>query len=424
MKITSEMKIAEVIKRIVDLPPLEVIEGKEIDPRRAVLCLQSEYGVIDAKKSMKTDPPIEYIGTKELKDCIFVSIQNECQEFFFSHIDSTLSKNLFNFDEFKKPFKELRVTLIGGRVTVGESKITLRNIVRELLELASKFQVTIIGQRILNHNENHEDINKRANIYDLVCLASQTLFLYLYGYRLNTAFFDIKFPGGNCFLEGHKLTETADRQLIGFLFALVKVSGKMPEMTLRMIEQKCPQIRPDVAKASINFYKLLSYVMTPKGYFYLSNTGFNQQTASLSNFVVKLSTGELIRAPQHTPSFREIERRAYSMDGEVPKQFLFYANGYRIIPKFSNTFAKKYLMAKHLIENSEYIQRDHSEHDPRSDMLLDLMYYNKAAEKDPLSLDQHNVSLLKNFFAAFWAKQCKPISSEVTDVIISYSIGK
>ncbi len=438
----------EIIQRIMALPPVEEKGFLPVDPRSTLLCLQAEYGILDSK--LQGEYPIKYIGTKELYDCLFVVIKNESNEYFFIHIDSSMMGNyLAGIQEFKKPSSRLEVMLIGGTPPPAKNDPLYKEIlsdgilffiVTELIQLANSHTITVVGQRLLQHNYqappkyNRIDemltVRNKKQIYQRLCEAVQILYLYLHGHYFNSAFIDIRFPTPDSLDREIKCDRVKAKQIAAFVMAISDVCGKMPVITVAQIDKNCPEIKLDKTKhkAQVNFYQRVSDTMSIEGAKILNIAGFGNTGNILTDFVIELETGQVFSIPRHTKTYNETLRDARRDSfGDINQQsFLFFSGQrYQPIPQTSTKFEQQYAQVAKLIQESKYTSSTGDAKDDRvvSTMYLNLFHFRKKWGNQVPSLRAYNVALLCDSLEAIFATNRVGLKKSQISLISDYATG-
>lgn len=403
--------------------------------------MQTEYGILDYSES-HGEHPIEYVGTKELYDCIFILIKNESKECFFTHIDKEMKKNFFTaLNQFKKPTSQLEIILIGGMPPIYsevDSQNILKNIVKELIVLANRYEITIVGQKLINHNhlqieknfiEKGEStgtlvVQNKPQIYQNFCRAVLRLFLLLHDKNFNSAFINTRYPSPDSLNREIMLTAEKRQQMIFFVFALIDVHRQMPIKALKLIEQKCPEIKSThkgqkKTQGEINFYQQVSNTMSAIGAEALSAATFGKTSSILTDFVIELKTGQVFSIPGYVKTYNEELRIARGYDTSTNKTFLFFSGQhYQPIPALKEPFDMDYSTALLFIKESKNINCDNeSLYFP----LLELSHFKRRWQNQIPSLRNYHVSILSDSLKAIFGSNRLGLKDTQAQLISEYA---
>lgn len=385
--IDKNLSVAQILQKIMALPPLKAGGFRQIDPRESLICLQAECGVLNNPKYHE-DHEYKYIGTISLLDCIFILIKNESNEYFFSHIDRQIidrriKENLFeDISKFKKSSKSLEVTLIGGKKPSHEpsldsdlksaSKQILENIIKQLIGLTEQYTIKVVGQMLVEHYDRDTkytvikkiDLSmpakerfdrvykKKEQIYQEFCELLPILFFFLYRKIFNSSFIDDKFPTPDSLIRDSNINRDTLKKMNMFseLFPLLKLQ-QFSKITNK-IKENLPELEHKFNKSIVNFYNLVSRMMCVAGALFLETRGLGKQNVKLIDFVIQLDTGKIFKIPTHIKTYNQELRKVQTHNQSInEKYFLFFSHQqYNPISRMDQEVEDEYNNAQELVK--------------------------------------------------------------------------
>lgn len=356
--IDKSRNASEIEAKILATPPIKCLEFKKVNYRSSLLCLQSEYGILVAKDIPEKSNPIQYIGTKELYDCIFLCIYNDGGEYLFAHLDCQpflLEKDRFNFTAALKEFKSqknLKLMLVGGKddAEYDTSKENFKYIVKQLIQLAKDMDttITLTHQKILHHNQIKIQHLHYIQYYDDLLDHAMLFFSRLYKSLLSEDFLNGISPE-----DFKKSTDSSEiKELEGFLAMLPVATNFDVEIEI-FVSNFLATAFPGDSNTNLSkekFYTYLRAALSKEGFPFVKSE-FDEQTqksqfdkqihVDLPNFVFDLKEHKVYAISKHTPTHSETARRAQYCDPSQDGYFKFYNNQKYQPVKLSSKFSSK-----------------------------------------------------------------------------------